>query len=59
MSQSQPLERKKWPYALNSLKEGAMWRVDPLLGNGCSRHARSNGRAVGGGVLCAVRAEAI
>jgi hypothetical protein len=37
MSQAQPPE-KKWLYACmlfgtNSHKEGAMWHVDPLLGN--------------------------
>jgi hypothetical protein len=37
MSQAQPSE-KKWRYAcklfgMNSLKEGAMWHVDLLLGN--------------------------
>jgi hypothetical protein len=37
-SQTQPLEKKKWQYAhrlfrKNSLKEGAMWHIDLLLGN--------------------------
>jgi hypothetical protein len=38
MSKAQPLEKKKWQYACRlfrtkSLKEGAMWHVDPLSGN--------------------------
>jgi hypothetical protein len=37
-SKAQPLDKKKWLYACrlfgtNSLKEGAMWHVDPLLDN--------------------------
>jgi hypothetical protein len=41
---STALGKKKWQYAdrlfgTNSLKEGAMWQVDPLLGN-C--HERSS-----------------
>jgi hypothetical protein len=36
-SQTQLLEKKKWSYACrpfetNSLKEVAVWRIDPLLG---------------------------
>jgi hypothetical protein len=35
--QAQPSEKKRWyacgPFRMNSLKEGAMWHVDPLLGN--------------------------
>jgi hypothetical protein len=36
MSEAQPMEKKKWRYTcrlfgMNSLKEGAMWDVDPLL----------------------------
>jgi hypothetical protein len=38
MSKAQPSEKNKWRYAYrlfgtNSLKEGAMWHVDLLLGN--------------------------
>jgi hypothetical protein len=37
MSQAQPTDKKKWWYACrlfrtNSLKKGAVWRIDPLLG---------------------------
>jgi hypothetical protein len=35
-----PQEKKKWRYTCrlfrtNSLKEGAVWHIDPLLGNNC------------------------
>jgi hypothetical protein len=38
MSKAQPLEKKWWWYACtlfetNSFMEGAIWHVDPLLGN--------------------------
>jgi hypothetical protein len=38
MAKAQPSEKKKWQYTCRllgviSLKEGAMWHVDPLLGN--------------------------
>jgi hypothetical protein len=37
--QAQTAQKRKWWYACrlfgtNSLKEGAMWRIDPLLGRG-------------------------
>jgi hypothetical protein len=37
-SKGQPSEKEKWRYACKlfgtySLKEGAMWHVEPLLGN--------------------------
>jgi hypothetical protein len=74
MSQAQHLEEKKWQYACrlfrtNSLKEGALWHVDPLLGNGsvnsghcwvmAATHAHNNRRTFGSGVVCVVCAEAI
>jgi hypothetical protein len=34
---STALEKKKWRYVPNSLKEGAMWHVGALLGNGRER----------------------
>jgi hypothetical protein len=39
-SQTQPSEKKKWlyacrPFRTNSHKEGAVWHLDPLLGNNC------------------------
>jgi hypothetical protein len=40
ISQAQLLEKKEWQYTCrlvrtNSLKKGALWYVDPLLGNNC------------------------
>jgi hypothetical protein len=39
-SQAQPQEKLKWRsacrlFVMNSLREGGMWHVDPLLGNDC------------------------